>query len=42
MNAKIVRVRSSDECVHMIEQALDDVWDLHQCIEFDEDHMVCK
>ena len=39
MNAKIVRARSSDEYVQMIEQALDDVWDLHQSIEFDEDHM---
>ena len=38
-NTKIVRARSSDEYVQMIEQALDDVWDLHQSIEYDEDHM---
>ena len=38
-NTKIVRARSSDEYVQMIEQALDDVWDLHQSIEFDEDSM---
>lgn len=38
-NAKIVRARSSDEYVQMIEQALDDVWDLHQSIEYDEDYM---
>ena len=36
---KIVRARSSDEYVQMIEQALDDVWDLHQSIEYDEDFM---
>ena len=36
---KIVRARSSDEYVQMIEQALDDVWDLHQSIEYDEDYM---
>ncbi len=38
-NTKIVRARSSDEYVQMIEQALDDVWDLHQSIEYDEDFM---
>ncbi|MGB5278778.1 MAG: hypothetical protein WBO73_12020 [Gammaproteobacteria bacterium] len=38
-NIKIVRARSSEEYVSMIEQALDDVWDLHQSIEFDEDFM---
>jgi hypothetical protein len=38
-NIKIVRARSSDEYVRMIEQALDDVWDLHQSVEFDEDSM---
>ncbi len=38
-NTKIVRARSSDEYVQMIEQALDDVWDLHQSIEYDEDYM---
>jgi len=36
---KIVRARSSDEYIQMIEQALDDVWDLHQSIEYDEDFM---
>lgn len=36
---KIVRARSTDEYVQMIEQALDDVWDLHQSIEYDEDYM---
>jgi len=36
---KIVRARSSDEYVQMIEQALDDVWDLQQSIEYDEDFM---
>jgi hypothetical protein len=36
---KIVRARSSEEYVNMIEQALDDVWDLHQSIEFDDDFM---
>jgi hypothetical protein len=38
-STKIVRARSSDEYVQMIEQALDDVWDLHQSIEYDEDYM---
>lgn len=36
---KIVRARSSDEYVNMIEQALDEVWDLRQSIEFDEEYM---
>ena len=38
-NTKIMRARSSDEYVQMIEQALDDVWDLHQAIEYDADSM---
>ena len=38
-NSKIVRARSSDEYVQMIEQALDVVWDLHQSIEYDEDFL---
>jgi hypothetical protein len=38
-NVRIVRASSTDEYVRMIEQALDDVWDLHQSIEFDEDSM---
>ena len=36
---KIVRARSSDEYVNMIEQALDEVWDLRQAIEYDEEYM---
>ena len=39
VNTKIVRARSTDEYVQMIQQALDDVWDLNQAIEFDEDSM---
>ena len=38
-NVKIIRARSSDEYVRMIEQALDDVFDLYQSIEFDEESM---
>lgn len=38
-STRIVRARSSEEYVQMIEQALDDVWDLHQSIEYDEDFM---
>ena len=38
-NTKIPRARSSEEYVSMIEQALDDVWDLHQSIEYDEEFM---
>jgi len=38
-SVKIVRARSSDEYVRLIEQALDDVWDLHQTIDFDEESM---
>ena len=36
---KIVRARSSEEYVSLIEQALDDVWDLRQAIEYDEESM---
>jgi hypothetical protein len=36
-NIKIVRARSTEEYVSLIEQALDDVWDLRQAIEYDED-----
>jgi hypothetical protein len=36
-NIKIVRARSSDEYVNMIEQAIDDVWDLRQAIEYDDE-----
>jgi hypothetical protein len=38
-SSKIVRARSSDEYVSMVEQALDEVWDLRQSIEYDEDYM---
>lgn len=36
---KIVRARSTDEYVNMVEQALDEVWDLRQSIEYDEEYM---
>lgn len=39
MAITIARARSTEEYVQMIEQALDDVWDLHQAIEFDEESM---
>jgi len=38
-NVKIARASTVDEYVRMIEQALDDVWDLHQSIEYDEESM---
>ena len=38
-HVKIARAKSTDEYIQMIQQALDDVWDLHQSIEFDEDSM---
>ena len=34
---KIVRARSTEEYVNLVEQAIDDVWDLRQAIEYDED-----
>lgn len=37
---KIVRARSSAEYVNMIEQALDDIWDIRQAIEFDGEGIV--
>lgn len=36
---KIVRARSTEEYVNLIEQAIDDVWDLRQAIEYDDDAM---
>ena len=39
MANKIVRARSSEEYVSLIEQAIDDVWDLRQSIEYDEEYM---
>ena len=39
MAAKIIRARSTEEYVSLIEQALDDVWDLRQSIEYDEEYM---
>lgn len=39
MNANIVRARSTDEYLRMVEQALDDVFDLYQAIKFEEDSM---
>jgi hypothetical protein len=38
-NIKIVRARTTEEYVNMIEQALDEVWDLRQAIEFDAEEM---
>lgn len=35
----IIRARSSEEYVNLIEQALDDAWDLRQSIEYDEEYM---
>ncbi len=37
---KIVRARSTNEYVSMIEQALDDIWDIRQSIEFDGEGIV--
>lgn len=37
---KIVRARSSEEYVNMIEQALDDIWDIRQSTEFDGEGIV--
>ena len=36
---KIVRARSTEEYVSLFEQALDDVWDLRQSLEFDGESM---
>ena len=35
----IVRARSTDEYVQLIEQAIDEVFDLRQSVEYDEDYM---
>ena len=37
---KIVRARSTEEYVNMIEQALDDIWDIRQSIEYDGEGIV--
>lgn len=37
---KIVRARSSEEYVSMIEQALDDIWDIRQSMEYDGEGIV--
>ena len=38
-NNKIVRAASTDEYVDMIKQAIDEVFDLRQAVEFDGDFM---
>ena len=35
----IVRARSTDEYVHLVEQAIDETFDLRQSIEYDEEYM---
>ena len=37
---KVVRARSTNEYVSMIEQALDDIWDIRQSMEFDGEGIV--
>jgi len=37
--SRIPRAHSTDEYVAMIEQAIDDAFDLRQSIEYDEDYM---
>lgn len=37
---KVVRARSTNEYVGLIEQALDDIWDIRQSIEFDGEGIV--
>ena len=37
---KVVRARSTQEYVSMIEQALDDIWDIRQSIEYDGEGIV--
>lgn len=37
---KVVRARSTHEYVSLIEQALDDIWDIRQAIEFDGEGIV--
>ena len=36
---RIARAHTTEEYVGMIEQALDEVWDLRQSIEYDEEYM---
>ncbi len=38
-NNKIPRAKTTDEYVYMIQQAIDDTFDLKQAIEFDSDEM---
>ncbi len=38
-NNKIVRAHSTEEYVDMIKQAIDEVFDLRQAVEFDEEFM---
>lgn len=38
-NNKIVRAHSTEEYVDMVKQAIDEVFDLRQAIEFDEEFM---
>ena len=39
IKTKIIRARSSSEYVSLIEQAIDECWDLRQSIEYDEEYM---
>lgn len=39
VNNKIVRAKSTDEYVDMVRQAIDEVFDLRQAIEFDEEFL---
>ena len=36
---RIIRARSTEEYVSLIKQAIDDVWDLREAIEFDGESM---
>lgn len=40
LKTKVVRARSTHEYVGLIEQALDDIWDIRQAIEFDGEGIV--
>jgi hypothetical protein len=39
VNNKIVRAKSTEEYVDMVRQAIDEVFDLRQAIEFDEEFL---
>ena len=39
VRSAIPRAHTTEEYVAMIEQAIDDAWDLRQSIEYDEDYM---